>query len=545
MFGKVGRFFRTIYYLKLSQIFYRLKLGLLKPNLSTKALPNHIKSNGLLVSPVEKKPTMIGPLRWNFLNIDGCYHDLGWQDARRSKLWRYNQHYFDDLNAKGSRERQAWHKELITRWIVENPPLHGCGWEPYPTSLRIVNWIKWTSRENVLSTHELESLSLQSRYLAMRIERHLLGNHLLANAKALVHSGLFFEGEEADKWLNLGFNILKVEISEQILGDGGHFELSPMYHALVTEDLLDLINICGANLDKLSVEQIEQYYFWRKTINKMLSWLDAVSHPDNKISFFNDAAFGIAAENEEIFLYAHRLGHEVKRASNGITNLETSGLVRLQTDDAILIADLGNIGPDYLPGHSHADTLSFEMSLFGQRIFVNSGTSEYSAGVERLRQRGTAAHNTVCIDDQNSSEVWSSFRVGSRAKILSKQEFATKNQLVVSATHNGYSKIFKKQIHERVFIMECNKLVIRDIVTKKAKSKAYYYLGPQIKSKLLGTSHGIIETKDGLTFNWSFEGVDNVKLVESTWHPEFGKSIKNNCLVASFTNLQCDFSLAW
>ena len=33
------------------------------------------------------------------------------------------------------------------------------------------------------------------------------------------------------------------ELPEQILADGGHFELSPMYHALVLEDLLDLVNI--------------------------------------------------------------------------------------------------------------------------------------------------------------------------------------------------------------------------------------------------------------------------------------------------------------
>ena len=70
-----------------------------------------------------------------------------------------------------------------------------------------------------------------------------MGNHLFANAKALIFSGLFFDGEEAKSWYLKGFNILKRELAEQILPDGGNFELSPMYHIIFLEDLLDLVNI--------------------------------------------------------------------------------------------------------------------------------------------------------------------------------------------------------------------------------------------------------------------------------------------------------------
>ena len=79
------------------------------------------------------------------------------------------------------------------------------------------------------------------------------------------------------------------------------------------------------------------------------------------------------------------------------------------------LLDVAPVGPDYLPGHAHADTLSFELSLFGQRVLVNSGTSQYEAGPERSRQRGTAAHNTVIVDGHDSSEVWAGFRVARRA----------------------------------------------------------------------------------------------------------------------------------
>ena len=46
----------------------------------------------------------------------------------------------------------------------------------------------------------------------------------------------------------------------------------------------------------------------------------------------------------------------------------------------------------------------------------DSGTSTYERDSERLRQRGTAAHNTVQLGGVDSSEVWSGFRVGRRAR---------------------------------------------------------------------------------------------------------------------------------
>ena len=55
-------------------------------------------------------------------------------------------------------------------------------------------------------------------------------------------------------------------------------------------------------------------------------------------------------------------------------------------NEAVVLCDIGRIGPDYLPGHAHADTLSFELSLAGERVIVNSGISEYGLSSERIRR---------------------------------------------------------------------------------------------------------------------------------------------------------------
>lgn len=69
-------------------------------------------------------------------------YDFEVQLENASRLWNYHLHYFDDLVAVGWQERRKWHQHLIRDWIRKNPPGQGTGWEPYPLSRRVVNWIK-------------------------------------------------------------------------------------------------------------------------------------------------------------------------------------------------------------------------------------------------------------------------------------------------------------------------------------------------------------------------------------------------------------------
>ena len=62
---------------------------------------------------------------------------------------------------------------------------------------------------------------------------------------AALRRGRTSRGDEANSWLRPGLAILEGEIAEQILADGGHFELSPMYHALILEDLIDLVQLAA------------------------------------------------------------------------------------------------------------------------------------------------------------------------------------------------------------------------------------------------------------------------------------------------------------
>ncbi len=329
-------------------------------------------------------PRLVAADRARFLNQE---HRIdapsAWNDPVRDKLWLYNLHYFDDLRRA---DRVAWreaHRALIRRWIAENPPGHGNGWEPYPLSLRIVNWIRWHIETAGLDEAMLHSLAVQARYLTGRLEYHLLANHLLANAKALAFAGMFFEGREAASWLAKGIELLGFQLSEQVLADGAHFELSPMYHAIVLEDGLDLVNAQRVYDGAFDVNQAGVLSRWREILPRMLSWLAAMTHRDGEIAFFNDAAIGIASPLRELEGYARALGLQPGvPPRDGMTPLTASGYVRIANPRSLVIFDAGRVGPEYNPGHAHADTLSFELAWGAERAPPLSGRS---GGVRRRR----------------------------------------------------------------------------------------------------------------------------------------------------------------
>lgn len=533
------RFWQTVKHLKPIQIYGRVAFRLARPNPDVAPPPGLRLQSGGWELPARRRQSMSGPDEFVFLNEVGRLSSLGWDDPAKAKLWRYNQHYFDDLNAVNAGDRTEWHRKLIDHWIASNPPGKGTGWEPYPLSLRIVNWVKWALAGHELSDEAIHSLAIQVRWLTRRMEWHLLGNHLFANAKALVFAGLFFDGPEAASWLEQGRQILAKEIPEQILDDGGQFELSPMYHALAVEDMLDLVNIAQA------CAQADFTKALNARIPAMIDWLLAMSHPDGGLSFFNDTALGIAPDNSELVDYAARLGFNPQQAGKGVVHLASSGYARIAGGPAVLIADLARIGPDYLPGHAHADTLSFELSLFGQRVVGNSGTSVYGLGEERLRQRGTAAHSTVTVVGQNSSDVWSGFRVGRRARPFSVSVTRANENFDAEASHDGYRFLAGQPVHSRSWKLDENQLVVSDTLTCAGlAAEARFHIHPDVHLIQDGKADGRLVLSNGTLVKWHCErGLARVEA--SSWHPEFGKSIACSCLVILLDGGSSKLVLDW
>lgn len=136
--GTVARYWHTLRHLRPEQLYGRMLSRFMRSRPDLSPPPTVRATVGPWVLPAQREPSMTGQGAFRFLAVERNLDDVGWDDLSIEKLWRYNLHYFDDLNATGARERAGWHRE--------NTPGHGTGWEPYPTSLRIVNWIKFAVR---------------------------------------------------------------------------------------------------------------------------------------------------------------------------------------------------------------------------------------------------------------------------------------------------------------------------------------------------------------------------------------------------------------
>jgi uncharacterized heparinase superfamily protein len=491
----IGTFLRTVVHLRPAQVLGRARMLLPAAQPDLRPTPPLRPVSGPWVLPAQRRPSLTGPTQFVFLSAARELAVCGWDDPAVPLLWRYNLHYFDDVNAEDAQERDAWHDALIRRWIAENPPGRGTAWAPYPTSLRIVNWIKRVHRRSgssVPHASELQSLALQARWLARRLEWHLLGNHLFVNAKALVHAGLFFDGPEAEGWLRTGLEILQRELREQVLPDGGHFERSPMYHALALEDLLDLLNVLRryAGDERVTRQVSAPRAAAAQCVPAMLHWLEAMCHPDGTMARFNDCAEGIAPTLPELRRMASELGIAAPHGEHrlGARRLDPSGYVRMTAGHAVLIADVAPVGPDYLPGHAHADTLSYELSIGDRQLVVNRGTSEYGAGPRRQVERGTAAHSTVQLAGQDSSEVWAGFRVGRRARVRN----VSMQGLDLRANHDGYRFLSGRPEHRRHWRLSADELLVEDEVAPSTGGTSRHHLSPGLELKADGPTSWLV-----------------------------------------------------
>ncbi len=534
MVKKFLRLYHTVKYLKVKQIVWRginllpkmvKETSIYPPTIETQIDKNFINRNGITTDFK----------RFTFLSETHDLSEIGWDNSSISKLWRYNLHYFEfllqDIKSQNQINEQI---DLIENWIEFNPYGRGTAWEPYPTSLRIINWIKWHFVTGALNQRAKNSIWNQVRWLASRPEYHLLGNHLFINAKALLFASSFFQLRDDSGIYGKAISILTKELDEQFLADGAHFELSPMYHSLSMEDLLDLLNISNKLPISFPKSEIESKCM------KGLQWLITMVFNNDELSHFNDCANGISPTFNQLKTYADSLGLNLKNLDEKVfNNHKESGFIVFKDSQSHLIADVGKVGPDYLPGHAHADTLSFELAVKGHRVIVNSGTSVYGSSPERLRQRGTASHSTIQIDEHNSSDVWSGFRVGRRAKPFNIQinsDQVSNKTINFNASHDGYKRLKNGPIHKRDWTFNGSEWNIQDKISgNNNQVLSRYYLHPDIQIEK--SSKGFIISKDTMKLaELELYNSNEIEIFHTTYHDQFGISKSNKCIQVKATS---------
>ncbi|SOD90203.1 alginate lyase family protein [Spirosoma fluviale] len=528
--NKPGLIWRTVRHLTMRQIVFQvlarirqrpqLRFPKITPVTYSVAVPEAAK-------PLAYKEGMFTFLNRTYSPEDGAIDWNGQQQetARYGRLWTYHLNYFDFLNQPGLLPEAG--VALIHAFIRQSGSLRD-GLEPYPTSLRIMNWIQFLSRHQLQNKTINRHLAAQIALVSRRVEYHIGGNHLLENGFALLMGGLYYRSK---RWFTKGAALVEAELRAQVLADGGHYERSPVYHQLLLDQVLTVLIALQTDDWHRSLHATFAHFLAGQA-HQMGGWLDGITFRNGDVPLVNDSAFGIAPTTARLrekaaCLWAVSDSHDTYTTGFRKQGLTDSGYRMFRLDYYELFVDVGPVGPSEQPGHAHADTFSFVFYADGIPLLVDSGTSTYEPGPRRAWERSTAAHNTVEVNGINSSEVWANFRVGRRARVTMLDDTPAR----LTARHDGYRQL--GLLHERTWSMEPTSITIIDqLLNTRNRQKgvstgvARFHVHPEIAVQIRGEVVTVGE--------WIFSFLSDSKVIVS---------LESYAMAEGFNQLQAGYCI--
>jgi uncharacterized heparinase superfamily protein len=385
----------------------------------------------------------------------------GWVHAEAPRLWRFHLHYWDwawGLAVDPDRlAARALFARLWRSWQASAEFGRGDAWHPYPTALRAWSWCG--QHRDLVAGSDIEPdftavLAAHAGFLRRHLEYDVGGNHLIKELKALAGLAVFFADERS---LRLALRRLTRQLALQILPDGGHYERSPAYHCQVLGDLIDVADLMAA-AGQAPVGELTE------AIDRMRCWLGAVLTPDDLLPPLND---GYPVDRE--LLIALLPGPDPLTQANPLLVLPSTGLVRGAIGGWHLLADVGPPCPQSLPAHAHADTFGCLVHVDQIPLLIDTGTSTYEPGSARRYERSTAAHSTLEVDGTDSTEVWSVFRAGRRARVTGLTAVADASGVACEAAHDGFRRLRGRPIHRRRWSLTGDGLRVDDLVAGRGR----------------------------------------------------------------------------
>lgn len=374
----------------------------------------------------------------------------------------------------------------IEDWEIENPVDVGVNWTcPMEVAIRAINiiWgLYFFSVNGALEQSFVQKTIRLLYYHARHIEKNLEvvgsganSNHLLTNYLGLFYIGQFFpQFDRSSQWRLMGLNGLEKEILEQVFEDGADYECSTSYHRLVLEIFLSAHILTGKNDFQFSAEYIDR-------LKNMLRFSETITPPSGMVPLFgdNDNGFIITLSHNDPASHAHLLelgAVAFEREAVAFTE-ETlwyfganfikpvlpknrvrsrfflqSGYAVIRDESFHLVFAATSIAKCHLAGHKHNDNLSFTLEIDGIPFLVDPGSYCYTSDYKmRNKNRSIVSHNTVAVDgqEQNRYYVRKLFYLLNDAKAKIDLWINTKDSIVVSGVHSGYSRLGDRIVHRR------------------------------------------------------------------------------------------------
>lgn len=466
-----------------------------------------------------------------------------WKNEQASPDWLTCLHSFEwlrDLRALGGDNARRIARVLVKDWLVHYRRWDAVAWRPDITGARMASWIGLhdfflSSADDGYRLEVFEAIHLQSRYLLRILPGNTKGSQLITALKGQIYACLALPNSQTRLFQAL--TLLHDEIGKQILPDGGHIERNPLTHAQVLRHFID---IRGAlRCAGLAVPDTLQ-----QAIHAMAPMLRFYLHGDGKLAQFNGASESDPLLLEMILQQAHANGKAAHIAPN-------SGYERLQLGRSVVLFDVGKPPPSGYETHLHAAPLAFEFSVGRERLVVNCGHAGTLCRQLPLTTalRSTAAHSTACVANTNALELRSDGGIGRRPRALNSHREATRDQLLVTAGHDGYHSNLGVLHNRQLYLADQGEdLRGQDILVGSAGHPfaIRFHLAPDVKASLTGNNTAVLlrlRSGAGWRFRCQWAGIT---LEDSIYMAQAGDTPKKTTqIVLSGHTTDKDVALKW
>jgi len=494
-------------------------------------------------------------------------HYLDFEEVGDSKVtWELNRHQHLVTLAKAYRlsGREEFSAELLAQWDHwhrNNPYPIGINWaSSLEVAFRSLSWL-WVyflladSPALPADFREkwLRALAINGRHIERHLSTYFSPNtHLLGEAVALFFIGtLCSEIPAAQRWKLRGWQMTLREAERQVLSDGLHCEQSVYYHVYALDFFLHarvLASVNGVPIPLAFDQAIE------KMLNALCVLGSAAAPPRlgdddggrlfdgrrNRAEHMLDPlATGAAMFRRADFKsVAGGLREETLWLLSGTgvsafdaigspaptqewVSLAIDGLHVLSGPDAQLVFDAGTQGA-FTAGHGHADALSVTLAAQRRALLVDPGTFEYG-GRQRNLFRGTAAHNTLRVDEEDQAEPRGPFGWMKIPRVCTERRISGQTFDLVAASHDGYARLKGPVVHQRwVFSAHSGLYFVRDVVwgTGEHHLELSWHLAaglsPQPDGRFFGSDGSGLGLLTAGMAGWPRE------VLEDWWSPAYG-----------------------
>jgi hypothetical protein len=446
-------------------------------------------------------------------------------------IWELNRHQHLVVLAQAElfKTNPAYLNEIriqLESWWIQNPFLRGINWaSALEVAFRALSWL-WidhlvgTSLDPESDTEFRQrlwnSLYQHGAYLEHNLSTYFSPNtHLLGEAVALHAIGLKLG---VGKWRELGARIVREQLDKQVQPDGSHFEQSTYYHVYALDFFLFHYLIAGRPAA------------YRAKLRQMAHFLSAIVGPARLLTCFGDDDGGrffhpygprdqfaratlatcaalfpedsLPFEMSDVPVQsAWWLGQMSGTAASAKPETHLfpdSGLAAIARRDVHILIDSGPFGSGGA-GHSHADALSLTARIRDREMLIDPGTFTYVAN-PKLRDdfRGTAFHNTICIDKLNQAEPAGPFRWNQKPSV-SRLNWSESSDMVFLDAECGYRGFRHRR---RVLVISDELLMILDEINSSGPPvehtiEQFWHLG-DARVPILFSDPSAVRLEEGL-----------------------------------------------